>query len=576
MENLEIARVLDDVADLLEIGEANPFRVRAYRNAARTVEAETVPLRKRLEEGADLTELPAVGKDIAGRIEELVRTGDLALLNELSDEIPRTLIEVMRLPGIGPKRASVLWKKLGVETVDELEAAAHDGRVAQLKGFGAKTQEKILGGVKEYRRHSTRMKLGDADQHALPLLEYLGQAPGIERLEIAGSYRRRLETVGDIDILAIAKHPVPVMECFTAYPSVSKVLASGETRSSVVLKSGLQIDLRVVPPESYGAALVYFTGSKQHNVKLRTLSLSQGLSISEYGVFPVDGTGKQSVPVAGRSERDVYAAVGLPTIPPELREDRGEIEAARENRLPKLIESRDLKGDLQMHTTWSDGKDSVEDMVKACVAAGYSYMALTDHSQALAMTGGLDAVRMREQWEEIAEVQARYPRIRVLRSMEVDILADGRLDLDDDSLAELDLVLASVHSMFDLPPAKQTARILEAISHPQVSILAHPTGRQINRREGLAFDLTAVLECAAEQGVAVECNAHPDRLDLSDVHLMAARRLGVKVVISTDAHRVSDLSLMRYGVEQARRAWLEKDDVLNTYPVAHLLKAIGR
>ena len=454
MENLEIARVLDDVADLLEIGEANPFRVRAYRNAARTVEAETVPLRKRLEEGADLTELPAVGKDIAGRIEELVRTGDLALLNELSDEIPRTLIEVMRLPGIGPKRASVLWKKLGVETVDELEAAAHDGRVAQLKGFGAKTQEKILGGVKEYRRHSTRMKLGDADQHALPLLEYLGQAPGIERLEIAGSYRRRLETVGDIDILAIAKHPVPVMECFTAYPSVSKVLASGETRSTVVLKSGLQIDLRVVPPESYGAALVYFTGSKQHNVKLRTLSLSQGLSISEYGVFPVDGTGKQSVPVAGRSERDVYAAVGLPTIPPELREDRGEIEAARENRLPKLIESRDLKGDLQMHTTWSDGKDSVEDMVKACVAAGYSYMALTDHSQALAMTGGLDAVRMREQWEEIAEVQARYPRIRVLRSMEVDILADGRLDLDDDSLAELDLVLASVHSMFDLPPAK--------------------------------------------------------------------------------------------------------------------------
>ena len=576
MENLEIARVLDDVADLLEIGEANPFRVRAYRNAARTVEAETVPLRKRLEEGADLTELPAVGKDIAGRIEELVRTGDLALLNELSDEIPRTLIEVMRLPGIGPKRASVLWKKLGVETVDELEAAAHDGRVAQLKGFGAKTQEKILGGVKEYRRHSTRMKLGDADQHALPLLEYLGQAPGIERLEIAGSYRRRLETVGDIDILAIAKHPVPVMECFTAYPSVSKVLASGETRSSVVLKSGLQIDLRVVPPESYGAALVYFTGSKQHNVKLRTLSLSQGLSISEYGVFPVDGTGKQSVPVAGRSERDVYAAVGLPTIPPELREDRGEIEAARENRLPKLIESRDLKGDLQMHTTWSDGKDSVEDMVKACVAAGYSYMALTDHSQALAMTGGLDAVRMREQWEEIAEVQARYPRIRVLRSMEVDILADGRLDLDDDSLAELDLVLASVHSMFDLPPAKQTARILEAISHPQVSILAHPTGRQINRREGLAFDLTAVLECAAEQGVAVECNAHPDRLDLSDVHLMAARRLGVKVVISTDAHRVSDLSLMRYGVEQARRAWLKKDDVLNTHPVAHLLKAIGR
>ncbi len=576
MENLEIARVLDDVADLLEIGEANPFRVRAYRNAARTVEAETVPLRKRLEEGADLTELPAVGKDIAGRIEELVRTGDFALLNELSDEIPRTLIEVMRLPGIGPKRASVLWKKLGVETVDELEAAAHDGRVAQLKGFGAKTQEKILGGVKEYRRHSTRMKLGDADQHALPLLEYLGQAPGIERLEIAGSYRRRLETVGDIDILAIAKHPVPVMECFTAYPSVSKVLASGETRSSVVLKSGLQIDLRVVPPQSYGAALVYFTGSKQHNVKLRTLSLSQGLSISEYGVFPVDGTGKQSVPVAGRSERDVYAAVGLPTIPPELREDRGEIEAARENRLPKLIESRDLKGDLQMHTTWSDGKDSVEDMVKACVAAGYSYMALTDHSQALAMTGGLDAVRMREQWEEIAEVRARYPRIRVLRSMEVDILADGRLDLDDDSLAELDLVLASVHSMFDLPPAKQTARILEAISHPQVNILAHPTGRQINRREGLAFDLTAVLECAAEQGVAVECNAHPDRLDLSDVHLMAARRLGVKVVISTDAHRVSDLSLMRYGVEQARRAWLEKDDVLNTHPVAHLLKAIGR
>lgn len=581
MENIEIARVLEDVAVLLEIQGANPFRIRAYQNAARTIESHTTPLRKMVDDEADLTELPAVGKDMAAHITELVTAGRLPLLDELAEEIPLTLIELTRLPGVGAKKAKKLWGELGVETIDDLERVARQGDVARLAGFGEKSQQKVLSAIAAYRKRTGRFRLADAEQIVEPLVAHLRSLASVERIEVAGSYRRRRETVGDIDILVIAREAQEVMQRFTSYRDVRKVELAGDTKATVVLESGLQVDLRLLPPESYGAALQYFTGSKEHNVKLRKRAVARGLSISEYGVVRVPQGGDAAEPgsgelVAGKDEADVYAAVGLPWIAPELREDRGEVEAADALGLPELITLEDLRGDLQMHSTWSDGKNSIEEMLDGCLARGYEYFAITDHSKALAMTGGLDAARLRDQWDEIAEIAGRRKEIRILRGMEVDILADGSLDLEDDMLERLDLVLVSVHSRFDLPAAEQTERILRAVEHPAVHILAHPTGRLVNRRDPMEFDVEEVLACCAERDVIVELNAHPERLDLKDTHLVRARELGLKVSLGTDAHRVRDLDLMRYGVDQARRAWLGKDDVINTYPVGRLLKLLRR
>lgn len=581
MDNPTIVQVFAEVADLLEIQGANPFRVRAYRNAAHTVEGQTTPFARLIAEGSELVGLPGIGKEMAAHIRELVGTGKLALLEELAAEVPRGLLELMRLPSVGPKKAKKLWEELGVTSVAELEGAAKAGRVAELDGFGAKSQEKILKGIAEYRQHRSRFRIDHVDQLIAPLLEALRALPEVERLEVAGSYRRRKETVGDVDLLVIARSAPPVMAAFTTFPTVASVSGAGETRASVVLESGLQVDLRVVPEKSYGAALVYFTGSKDHNVKLRMRAVARGLKINEYGVFRAGEEGADTDPdspdwVAGREEKDVYRAVELPWIPPELREDRGELAAAERGELPHLLALEDLKGDLQMHSTWSDGRNSIAEMLRACAARGYSYFALTDHSKALAMTGGMDAAKLRRQWEEIDEVQARHPKIRLLKSMEVDILADGSLDLEDELLAALDLVVVSVHSRFELPAAEQTRRILKAVEHPEVNILAHPTGRLLGRREPFAFDLDEVLHACKERRVAVELNAHPERLDLKDTHLMRARELGVKVVISTDAHTSADLALMCYGVEQARRAWLTPADVLNTLPLSRLLEALEK
>jgi DNA polymerase (family 10) len=572
VENVDIAHVLQDIAVLLEIKGANPFRIRAYQNAARTVEEQTMPLRVMVEEDTDLTTLPGIGKDIGGYIRELVTTGDLGVYEELTDEIPESLIELTRLPGIGAKKVRRLWEVLDVRTIADLERAATDGRVADLEGFGAKSQQKILDGIVRYRRRIGRSGIADAEQYVEPLVAYLAAHDGVERVEVAGSYRRRRETVGDIDVLAVATDPAAVMEHFTAYPEVKHVALTGETKTTVRLRGGLQVDLRVVPAASYGAALQYFTGSKEHNVRLRKRAVSRGLSVSEYGVM--DGEG--GTVLAGNSEESVYAALDLPWIPPELREDRGEIDAAEQGALPDLVTLDDIRGDLQMHSTWSDGKHSVEEMLEACAARGYAYFAITDHSKALAMTGGLDAAKLRAQWEEMAAIAGRHDEIRLLRGMEVDILRDGALDLEDELLDELDLVLVSVHSSLDLPSAQQTERILTAIRHPAVNILAHPTGRLINRRDPMAFDLDEVLKAAAECGVIVELNAHPDRLDLKDTHLMRARELNLRVVISTDAHRVGDLGLMRYGVEQARRAWLTRADVVNAWALEHLQDALAK
>lgn len=578
MENPEIARILEEVADVLEIQGANTFRIRAYRNATRTVETLTTPLRKWVEEKRPLTDLPGIGKEMANHVREMVETGTLGFRDELLAEVPRSLIELMRLPGLGPKKAKKVYDELQVGSVDELEAAAKEGRIAAIPGFGVKSQEKILAGIAEYRLHGSRLLLSDAERFVEPLLAYLRATPEVERLEVAGSYRRRKETVGDIDLLAIASRPIPVMERFRGYPQVDKILMAGDTRSAIVLGSGLQVDLRVVPQECYGAALVYFTGAKEHNVKLRRRAVERGLRISEYGVFRVEDRHQEEdgERIAGREEGDVYAAVGLDWVPPELREDRGEIEAAAAGRLPRLIRVQDLRGDLHMHSTWSDGRSSIEEMVEACAARGYEYMVISDHSKSLAMTGGLDAYRLRQQWLEIDEVRARHPEIRVLRSMEVDILGDGSLDLEDEMLAGLDLVLVSLHSRFDLPADQQTARVLRALEHPEVNIFCHPTARIINRRKPVEMDLDLILRRAAELGVAVELNSSPHRLDLKDSHLKLAKELGCKVVIDTDAHRTRELDLMRYGVEQARRAGLEPGDVLNTLPFEELQAAMQR
>ncbi len=618
VDNADIARALAEVADALEIQGADSFRIRAYRNAVRTVEVQTRPLERLAGEGpAALLALPGIGKEMAGHIRELVETGTLALRDRLLAEVPRTLLDLTRLPGVGPKRARRLWDELHIGSLDELEAAARDGRLANLAGFGQTSQQKILAGIAEQREHARRFLLADVERHVEPLLAYLAEGPGLDRLEVAGSYRRRRETVGDIDVLATSAEPRPLMDWFMAYPQIDQVLMAGGTRATITLRNGLQIDLRVVAPDCFGAALVYFTGSKEHNVKLRRRAVERGLRISEYGVFTTpklaekgkrgaagergasarhtatDESGwpgesraggengerqgdQQGTWIAGREEADVYAAVGLAWVPPELREDHGEIEAAAAGTLPRLVQVSDLRGDLQMHSTWSDGRDSLEAMVAGCAALGYEYMAITDHSKALAMVNGLDARRLRLQWKEIDAVRARHPEIHLLRSMEIDILADGSLDLEDELLAGLDLVVVSIHSRFELPRAQQTERVLRALDHPRVDILAHPTGRLINRRKPIDLDMEAVLARAVERGVAVELNAQPDRLDLKDTHLILARQLGCRIVISTDAHRVSDLGRMRHGVEQARRAGLEPGHILNTLGLADFQQALSR
>ncbi|MEW6442465.1 MAG: DNA polymerase/3'-5' exonuclease PolX [bacterium] len=593
MENIEIARLLDVFADVLEIQGENPFRVRAYRNAARTVRGHGAPMRKLLAEGADLTQLAGIGKEMASHIRALVETGKLAQLEAALEAVPPQVLDLMRIPGLGPKRAKQLWEELGVASVDELQRAVEEGRLAGLKGYGAKIRQNILEGIAAFRSQGSRFKLCDADQYVIPLVEHMRRAPGVERVEVAGSYRRRRETVGDIDILVIAQDMGPVMKHFTAYGGVARVQSAGGTRGSVLLTSGLQVDLRILSRESFGAALAYFTGSKEHNIRLRRIGIERGLRISEYGVFRVEAEakrgrsreeveGKEALDrdpmagelVAGREEADVYKAVGLPWIPPELREDRGEIEAARQGTLPRLLQPTDIKGDLQVHSTWSDGENTIEQMLDACLARKYEYLAITDHSKAVTIARGLNGKRLREQWQAIDEVASRRGEIRILKGMEVDILADGSLDLEDELIEELDLVVVAIHSKFNLPAVQQTERILKGLRHPRVHLFAHPTCRIINQRKPIEFDLDEVLTAAAELGVAVELNASPDRLDLMDAHVLQARKKGVRIAIDTDAHRIEDLGLIRYGVEQARRAWLGKEHVLNALPLDKLLKAL--
>ena len=568
--NADIARVFGEIADLLEIQQANPFRIRAYRNAARIVEALQLDLVACLAAGGELPKLPGIGADLDAKIREIAATGTCALFEKLNRQLPSGITDLLHVPGLGPKRVQRLYQDLDVQTPEQLYRAARDGRLRALPGFGEKSELNILQGVEAHLKRPGRYKLAIAAQYAHAYADYLSRSAGVGRVVLAGSFRRMRETVGDIDILVTAAAPAQVMQRFLAYAEVRQVLSRGETRSSVVLHAGIQVDVRVVAEECYGAALHYFTGSKSHNIAVRKLGQERGLKINEYGVF------RGNKRIAGETEESVYAAVGLPYIPPELREDRGEIEAARAGELPRLVELGDLRGDLHVHTKASDGHGSMRDMALAASARGLRYLAITEHSRRLRLAHGLDPRRLELQIDEIDRLNAELTGIRVLKGIEVDILADGTLDLPDSVLAHLDLVVGAVHSDFQLSRERQTERILKAFEHPHFHILAHPTGRLIERREPYDVDMLRIIRKAKERGRFLELNAHPDRLDLLDTHCRMAKDEGVLVCISSDAHSALDFEHLRYGIGQARRGWLEKADVLNTRPLAELQRLLRR
>jgi DNA polymerase (family 10) len=559
--NADIARCFDEIADLLELRDENPFRVRAYRNAARIVGELTLDIAQMLAEGRELPKLPGIGADLEGKMREIVASGSCRLLDQLRRKFPPGITELLSLPGLGPKRVRALYAKR-IGSLAELERAAREGRLRGIAGFGEKTESRILEAAAAHVSKPSRLKLAAAAQYAEPYAKYLGAV-------VAGSYRRMKETVGDLDFLVCTDKAAQAIERFVRYGEVKEVTAQGETRAAVVLASGLACDLRVVPRECFGAALAYFTGSKAHNIALRKLGLERGLKINEYGVW----RGRKRI--AGETEESVYAAVGLPYIAPELREDAGELDAARRGALPRLVEVRELRGDLHAHTKATDGRNTLREMALAAKARGLEYLAITDHSRRITMAHGLDPQRLARQIADIERLNAELSGITILKGAECDILEDGSLDLPDSILARLDLVVGAVHGKLNLSRARQTERILAALDNPHFTILAHPTGRLINERAPSDVDMLAIARKARRRGIALELNAHPDRLDLTDVHCRMAKDEGVLVAISSDAHSTDGLDVLRYGVGQARRGWLEKKDVLNARPLAELRRLIA-
>ena len=579
LTNADVARVLATLATMLEIDGANPFRTRAYKEAARVLDALPEPLARLAGEEGALEALPGIGKDLAQKIRDLLATGSTELYDTLLKKYPLELVHLTELQGLGAKRVRALFDGLHIRDRAGLEAAAKAGQLRELPGFGEKLEQKVLHSLSIAEQVSGRLLLANAWAVAHGLADRLRGVPGVTHVELAGSFRRRRDTVGDLDLLVCGGTPEQVMEAFTTHDRVAEVLARGETRSAVRLADGLQVDLRLVPEESFGAALLYFTGSKEHNIELRRVANDQGLTLNEYGLVREQDARAKSAPdavVAGRTEQDIYRALGLDWIPPELREARGEIALAREGRLPRLIEQDDLRGDLHMHTTRSDGRHTLAEMVRAAKDRGYAYVAVTEHSKSLAMAGGFDEARVRRSVAEFEAVRREVPGIKVLHGLEVDILADGALDLDDDALDLVDWVIVSLHSRLDQPAEAATARVLKALEHPMVCAMAHPTGRMIGFRPASPFDMEKVLERAAELGVAMEINCQPDRLDLSDSHARLAKEKGVTLVINTDAHSIANLDLMRYGLFVARRAGLTKDDVLNTWPYERMRKSLRK
>jgi DNA polymerase (family 10) len=568
VHNGEIADMFELLADLLEIREENPFRIRAYRTAARVIRGHARSMSELVNEGADLEELPGIGQDLAGKIRTIVRTGKLPLLEQVRAKVPAPLLEMTRIEGLGPKRARALYRALRIRSIEDLQRAARSGLIREIEGFGPKTERLIGQRAARVVSAETRFKLADAEELVAPLVRHFRSVDGVRDVEVAGSFRRRRETVGDLDVLVSAARAAAVMDRLVRYEDIVEVAAKGPTRATVRLRNGIHVDVRVVAPSSFGAASHYFTGSKAHNIAVRRLAAAKGLKLNEYGLF----RGERRI--GGRTEQEVFGAVGLPFVPPELREDRGEIDAARKRRLPALVDLGDIRGDLHCHTRDSDGQDTAQTMARAAAERGYEYISVNDHSKRVTVAHGLDRRRVLQQVRAIDRLNARLHGVVVLKSAEVDILDDGSLDLPDDVLRELDFAVCAIHYGLNRSREKQTERILRAMDNPHFSILAHPTGRLINAREPYDIDLERVLDAARERGRILELNAHPDRLDLDDRACRMAKDAGVRIAISTDAHRAADLDLMRFGVGQARRGWLEPEDVVNTRPLAELRRLL--
>jgi DNA polymerase (family X) len=578
MENREVARVLRETAQLLEIDGAMIGRFRSYERAAQLLDSLPESVEQLAADRKKLMELPGIGEGMADHIQEILTTGDYSLRKKLLTKYPGTILNLLELQSLGPKKVAFLWGAFKAATVEQVEQLAREGKLRDLPGFGEKTEANILKAVEMFKKSSGRFHVDVAEDEADRLVAHIGTfGKPIATITPAGSLRRGRETVGDLDLLVTVEQGKyapetvnSIAEHILAYPGIEQKLAQGENKVSFILKNGLQVDVRILETEHFGAALLYFTGSKEHNVVLRGRANKLGFTLNEYALATLEG----ERPVAGATEEEIYTKLGLDYIPPELRENTGEIDAAAEHRLPNLVSLADIRGDLQMHTTASDGKNSIEEMALAAKKLGYDYISLTDHSKAVTVANGLDEKRTLEQIEKIHAVNAKHLGIQLLASSEVDVLKNGQLDLHDDVLAQLDVVLVSIHSYMNLERAEMTERLLAAIENPYTQIIGHPTGRLVLRRDPYAYDMERILDAAREHGVVMECNASPERLDLKDTHLRMARERGVKIVISTDAHSTRGLSLMRYGVQTARRGWIEKKDVINTFSIEELLAAL--
>ena len=563
MKNQEIANAFRQIAEILEIKGENVFRIRAYERAAQNIESIPEDIEVFVKEGR-LTIIPGIGKDLEEKIKEMVSTGRLKFLEDLKKEIPAGLLDMLDIPGVGPKTAKLLYEKLGIRDVVMLERMAHAGRIKELPGIKEKTEENILRGIELFKRGRDRMDIKTAVDVADSIISQLKRVKGVTKINPAGSLRRMKDTVRDIDILISSREPKKAMDTFIKLPEVKDVLAKGPTKSSMVTEDGIRVDARVIESVSYGAALLYFTGSKAHNIKLRKLAIKNGLKLNEYGLF------KEEKKVAGKTEKEIYKVLGLSYIAPELREDRGEVETASEGKLPDLVELDDIKGDLHVHSNWSDGGSSIEKIVVRAKKLGYEYIAITDHSQGLKIAGGLDRNALKEKRKEIERLRKRYKGIDILYGAEVDIDSDGNLDYPDDILKEMDIVIGAIHAGFKQPKEKLTRRIIKACQNKFVRIIAHPTGKLCGAREEYEIDFEEIFKVAREEDTVLEVNSFPQRLDLNDIHCRMAKDFGVKLVINTDAHIAEQLELMKFGVAVARRGWLGKTDVLNTLPCARL------
>ncbi len=576
MDNKAIANILYETADLLEIDAADSFRIRSYRNAAQAIENLSEQIKDLISEPKKVLAIPGIGKGMLLNLQELFKEGTLSIQAELLKKYHPSMLQLLKIQGLGPKTIALIWSAYQVSDVDGVEKLAREGKIRELPRMGEKHEQKLLKAIEDYRRISGRFLIDAAEVEAKKLTDYLEKFPGFDRITPAGSLRRGRETVGDLDILVTGAaccseaERQKAVQYVAQYPPLMSIIAQGDNKISFQARTGMQVDVRLLPPESFGAAMQYFTGSKAHNVALRQRALKLGYTLNEYCLADL----KTEEPVAGKTEEEIYAKLKLDYIPPELRENLGEIDAAEKHTLPTLITLEDIQGDVHMHTVETDGRNTIEEMAEAASGRGYKYMAITDHSKNLAFANGLDDKRAIAHIQKIREASAKIEGITIFAGIEVDILADGDLDLSDDVLAQMDVVIASVHSVFNQEPAKMTERLLKAIENPNTSIIGHPTGRLQLRRDAYRFDMDAILTAAAKQKVAMELNSYPDRLDLNDVHLRQAKQRGVKIVVNTDSHHTSHLEKIRYGILQARRAWLTKDDVLNSLPAQRFAKTM--